>query len=238
MCLSCFSAASPLRIMCVSSVSPVLILLNRRKSMLSFSMFHRGGMFSLLCIVVSIVVSLPLFPFLYSLIPAPGPRILCVSVAASPGLSVFLLSILLLKKNVSFSLPSCSLLVSHPLLLLCFSSASPVFLLCLHCFSPDSPLLLLSLLVFLCFSCIFLCLFCFSSVSRVSLQFSSASRIFLLSSLLLLSCSCVCPGSPLLLLCFSSASPVVLLLDRRTYSFVFPSASLGLTRNSQRQRRD
>ena len=90
--------------------------------------------------------------------------------------------------------PSLLQMQKSPLFTLCFSSASPVFLLCLTCFSSASPLLLL-------------CLFCSPSASPV---------FFLVFLLLLLRLSCVSSGSPLLLVCscaFSASSQFLLCLS-------------------------
>ena len=103
------------------------------------------------------------------------------------------------------------LLLSFSSASLWFSSASPVFLLCLPCFSSAHPLLPLWLF---CFSSaspvLLLCLVCFSSVSLVSvLHLLCVSCCVLISLLLLLSCSCVCPAVRFVcLFSFSSISHV------------------------------
>jgi len=127
-----------------------------------------------------------------------------------PGVVCFSFSNIAVKEKCFFWLPSYSLLVSHPLLLLCFSSASPVFLLCLHCFSPDSPLLLLSPvfpLLLLYFLVSLLLLLSVSCVSSVLLCVSYFSSVFPASPQLLMCLSWFSSASPVLLICFSCGSP-------------------------------
>ena len=182
--------------------------------------------------------------FLLLFTSAPGPHFLGFHMCSS-GLSVFhrhVLVLFIVFVFFQFSTVGTFNIApqTSPLLLLCCSCVSTVFLcfslalLYFCCVSLVSHLLLLcfssasrvSLLRLLCFSCVFrvssaspqflVCLFCFSSASLVCC---------LLSFLLHLSLSCVCPAfscaSPLLLLCFSRSTKEI------TFVYMFPVCHRG-----------
>ena len=228
LCLSCFSSASPVVILCFSCASLA------RQTNICLSLVY-CCVFSLGVVCVSHVFVLMLFNSVvlyvlgvFFLSSAPGPHFLSfhmvsseLSVFHSPVSFVFIgcvfFQLLLHICSSSFRLPYFS--SASPVFFLClhscpmFLSASPLLLLCFSCLSPASPRLLL------CFSCVssasplLLLWFLVSAASPQLLLciacFSSAYLVlFRLSFMLLLSLSRVCPAVFVLcLFCVSSTYP-------------------------------